>query len=252
MKDDYFWWDLENSEFKYLLYNSIGMYFLHDDVYQTWNELLENAPHMAYAYLIDIRFNTLEQQFVDLRVIPQLLGVESLPVKSIVMDINRYDWLKLIADLALSRFSSVRDILFQFINEVIELKIDGYKLNFKNLERKLKGTHPEVIENLKLINEAGTSLRKDRNERMHKGFSDLLTGNDELFKNMSWAEGYGPFFSPDYDLETVYKSSRDKIYDLFVKEVENALKITIEIVDALYMDYSNNFERLSNHSKRNT
>lgn len=249
MKNDYFWWGLEDSEFKYLLYNSIGMYFLQDDVYQSWNELSENDPHMAYAYLIGIRFNTLEQQFVDLRVIPQLLGVESLPLKSLVMDISRYEWLKSIVDLALSRFSSIRDILYHFINEVLELEIDNYKLNFNNLKKALKDTHPEIIKDLKLINEAGASLRKDRNERFHEGFSNLFTGNDELFKNMSSFETDGPFYSPSYSLENVYKASRDKIYDLFVKEVEHALEITIEIIDALYMDYANTFERLSNQSR---
>ncbi|EII3729019.1 hypothetical protein LG468_003854, partial [Vibrio cholerae] len=106
MNNEYYWWDLEDSRFKAVLYDSINCYFLHDLPYQNWQEFSEADPHMAYAHLTYVRFNMLEQQFIDLRVIPQMLGVETVPVKSSVQDINRYDWLKSVVDLTLFRFSS--------------------------------------------------------------------------------------------------------------------------------------------------
>ena len=100
METEYFWWDLDKSRFKGVLYDSINVYFLHDHQYQNWDEFAAADPHMAYAHLTYVRFNALEQQFVDLRVIPQLLGVAPVPVKSSVKDINRYDWLKSTSDRA--------------------------------------------------------------------------------------------------------------------------------------------------------
>ena len=129
METEYFWWDLDKSRFKGVLYDSINVYFLHDHQYQNWDEFAAADPHMAYAHLTYVRFNALEQQFVDLRVIPQLLGVAPVPVKSSVKDINRYDWLKSISDLALFRFSSLRDIAIHFVNETMELGVPERKVN---------------------------------------------------------------------------------------------------------------------------
>ena len=90
MNNEYYWWDLEESTFKGVLYDSINMYFLHDHPYKDWEEFSEADPHMAYAHLTYVRFDALEQQFVDLRVIPQMLGAKEVPLKSSVQDINRY------------------------------------------------------------------------------------------------------------------------------------------------------------------
>ncbi|WP_051023629.1 hypothetical protein [Synechococcus sp. PCC 7502] len=101
MNSKYYCWNLEESIFIGVLYDSINVYFLHDHPYKNWDEFSEADPHMAYAQLTYLRFNALEQQFVDLRVIPHMLSVESITLKSSVQDINRYDWLKSIVDLVL-------------------------------------------------------------------------------------------------------------------------------------------------------
>lgn len=244
---EYFWWNLEESYFIGVLHDSIGLYFLEDHPYTNWEEFLSNDPHMAYAQLTYVRFDSLEQQFVDLRVIPQMLGVEKVPVISSVKNINRYDWLKSIVDLALFRFSSIRDILFHFINEVLKLNIENYKLNTKYLIKALKHKCPEIIEDIKLIDKAGSSLRDNRNERAHKGFSNLFTKDDQMFRSVSWIEEQAKIH--DYDLVAVYESSREIIYKTVVSEVKNALEITIKIVDELYPYYRDEFENLANNSK---
>lgn len=38
MSYKYFWWDLEDSKFTGLLYDSINMYFLEDFPYATWED----------------------------------------------------------------------------------------------------------------------------------------------------------------------------------------------------------------------
>ncbi len=248
MNIEYFCWDLEDSKFTGLLYDSINMYFLGDLPYETWEEFSKADPHMAYAHLTSIRFNALEQQFIDLRVIPQMLGVESIPLKSAVKDIDRHDWLKSIVDLTLFRFSSIRDIAFHFVNEVLELKIPDLKLNIKNLSKVLESDHPDILISLKELGGIGKPLRGDRNDRAHKGFSNLYTDDDQMFKHMSWAESNGSV-SQDYDLITTYESSREKIYEIVMKETVDALATSTKLSDYLYVHYRNRYELLSSKSK---
>lgn len=248
MNNEYFWWDLEESNFKGVLYDSINCYFLHDLPYKSWHEFLETDPHMAYAHLTYVRFSMLEQQFTDLRVIPQMLGVETVPVQSAVQDINRYDWLKSIVDLSLFRFSSLRDIAFHFINEVLELGLPDYQLNIKQLKKELRDKYPEILEDLKILEKAGENLRSDRNERAHKGFYNLYTDDDQMFKNMSWIEGQC-IDNTGYDIVGIYTNSRDKIYEIIVHEVQVALTATINLVDNCYDHYRDTHLKLSCQSK---
>lgn len=145
MAFEYHWWSLENSEFKGLLYNSIGNFWLHDHPYKTWGELEADLPHMAYAQHVYSRFDMLEQLFVDLRVVVQMLGVTELPIKSTVMPINRYDWLKSVLDLKLIRFSTIRDASFFLVNEVLELYIDDLKLNLKSIRKAISSGNPNLV-----------------------------------------------------------------------------------------------------------
>jgi hypothetical protein len=250
MSKEYYWWDLDESTFKGVLYDSINMYFLHDHPYKNWEEFSEADPHMAYAHLTQVRFDALEQQFVDLRVIPQMLGVENIPIKSSVKDINRHDWLKSIVDLTLFRFASLRDIAFHFVNEVLELKIPDNRLNIKQLKKDLRDNHKEILSSLKVLDSTGTPLRLDRNERAHKGFCDLYTGDDQLFKNISWLEGHKADINGDgYNLVEIYECSRDKIYSIVVKEVNDALSACIDLVDELYFHYRDRHDELSKNSR---
>lgn len=248
METEYFWWDLEESKFKGVLYDSINTYFLHDHPYKNWEEFQAADPHMAYAHLTYVRFDALEQQFVDLRVITQMLGVNEIPLSSTVRNINRYDWLKSIIDLALFRFSSLRDIAFQLVNEVLEINLPAHKLNIKQLSCVLKENHSEILEHLKIIDKTGVALRQDRNERAHKGFCNLYTDDDQMFKNMSWAESHGSSIS-GYNLLETYKKSRDKIYNIFVQEVKLALNSCIKLADELYVYYRDRHDVLSTNSR---
>lgn len=248
MSKEYYWWGLDDSTFKGILYDSISTYFLNDHPYENWDEFSKADPHMAYAYQTSIRFDTLEQQFVDLRVIPQMLGVEDIPLKSSVQDINRYEWLKSIVDLTLFRFSSIRDIAFHFVNEILELEIPDNKLNIKHLNKLLKEKHSKILKNLKIINGIGSHLRLERNERVHKGFSNLHTEDDLMFKNMSWIELYESKIN-GYDLIKVYENSREKIYNIVVKEVEEAMNACLELVEQLYIHYRDRYDSLSKNSK---
>lgn len=248
MSKEYFWWDLEGSRLKGVIYDSINSYFLCEHPYKNWSDFSKADPHMAYAQLVYERFNALEQQFVDLRVIPQLLGVNDIPLKSSVMNINRYDWIKSILDLTLFRFSSIRDIVFHLVNEVMNLNIIDYKLNIKNISASLKSEHQVLLTNLMKIEKIGLTLRNDRNERAHKGFSNLHTPDDLKFRNMSWEEDRISGVDLNYLIST-YEKSRETIYLRVVNETEQALKSCIEISNELYESYRDKHHSLSIGSK---
>jgi hypothetical protein len=248
METEYYWWGLEESTFKGVLYDSINTYFLHDHPYKNWEEFSAADPHMAYAHLTYIRFDALEQQFVDLRVIPQMLGVKEVPLPSSVKSINRYDWLKSIVDLVLFRFASLRDIAFHFVNEVLEIGLPDHKLNIKQLSIALKTDYPEILDHLKILDKTGEPLRQNRNERAHRGFCNLYTDDDQMFKNMAWSESRSVNIT-GYDLIAIYEKSRDIIYDIVVKEVKDALSACIELADDLYVYYRDRHDALSKNSR---
>ncbi|EKG0411249.1 hypothetical protein O1N13_003709, partial [Vibrio cholerae] len=137
---------------------------------------------------------------------------------------------------------------FHFVNEVLEINFPDHKLNLKQLSKALKEAHPEILEHIKVIDQIGAPLRQNRNERAHKGFCNLYTEDDQMFKNMAWTESYGSC-TTSYDLVDTYEKSRDKIYDVVVKEVKEALHACIELADELYVYYRDRHDALSKNSR---
>lgn len=251
MEYEYFWWDLEDSEFKGVLYDSIGMYFLHEHPYTSWEEFESADPHIAYAHMTSIRFNMLEELFVDLRLIPQMLGVQTLPLKSNVRDINRYEWIKSIMDLTLFRFSSIRDVTYHFINQLLELGLEDHRLNIKSLKKLIGSSHPYVISELIKVETAGDFLRKNRNSRAHKGFSDLYTEDDEMFKVIALTEQIRPDMTCEtYDIKTIYQNSCDEIYRQLINEVHKILASVTDVVNSLVDDYREKYTEYRKKSIR--
>lgn len=184
----------------------------------------------------------LEELFVDLRVIPQMLCIQDLPLKSNVRNINRYEWIKSIMDLTLFRFSSIRDVTYHLINQLLELGIEDHRLNLKSLKKFIGESHTKVVNVLIKIEAAGNHLRKDRNSRAHKGFSYLFTDDDQLFKIMSVSEEIRPDMKcEEYDIKTIYQSSCDDLYSQLTNEVNKLLELVVEVVDGLVDDYNKKY-----------
>jgi len=242
LKFNYFWWDLEKSEFKGYLYNTIGCFYLYDHNYENWEEFEKCLPHMAYTHLVFVRFEALEQLFVDLRIVTQMLGVEDFPIKSPVKDINRHQWLKSAVDLKLMRFSAIRDTCFHLVNELLELGINKFDLNFSTLKKSLKDSHPILIDILKDIAFMGKSIRKERNDRFHRGIVNLSTDDDEMFKNIAWIEGHGRK-AMNYDIESVYRNATCEIYKELIFQTNNLLKRVIGLLDLLIQDYNERYQQ---------
>jgi hypothetical protein len=242
MAFEYCWWDLEESSFKGVLYNTIGNFWLHDHPYKTWEEFEADLPHMAFAHLVYTRFEMLERLFVDLRVVTQILGATEVPVKSTEMNINRYDWLKLALDLKLLRFASIRDVSFHFINEVVGLDIEERRVNRRNLIRVVDESRIELISIIDEISDAGTEIREERNIRAHIGIANLGTDDDQMFKSASWAETKD-MVSNDYDLAGIYHETANRMYERLISETNALLAIVIRLVDELVPDFQSIYQQ---------
>ena len=242
MTFDYHWWDLEKSNFKGVLYDTIGCFYLYDHPYENWEEFEADLPHMAYTHLVGNRFHSLERLFVDLRVITQMLGVLEIPVRSEKMDIDRYDWLKSILDLKLYRFASIRDVSFHFVNELLCLEIEDRKLNLNNLKKAINDSHPIIIQHLVEISGIGLEIRDERNIRAHVGYADLGTDDDETFKFFSHGEASGGKIL-DYDIETAYKKASAKMYLRLVEDTNSLLSAVISLVDELVPDFESIYQQ---------
>lgn len=128
---------------------------------------------------------------------------------------------------------------------MLVINFPDHKLNIKQLSKVLMEEYPKILEHLKVIDQIGSSLRQGSNEQAHKGFCDIYTDDDEMFKNMAWAESYRSCIT-DYDLVKTYEKSRDKIYEVVVKD---ALQACIELADELYVYYLDRHDALSKNSR---
>ena len=69
-----------------------------------------------------------------------------------------------------------------------------------------------------------------------------------MFKDMAWSESHSSSIT-DYDLVKTYEMARDKIYDVVVKEIKEALHASIELTDDLYVYYRDRHDALSKNSR---
>jgi len=110
-----------------------------------WHEFSEKDPHLAYAWVVARRYRSLDELVVSLRVVPQMMGVSTFPVKSDVRDMNRYDWFVSTLDLGLQRFSTARDCCAFLVREVFELDLRDHKTFVDTVSSHLGEQHPVVV-----------------------------------------------------------------------------------------------------------
>jgi len=235
---EYQWWGLEDTTFKGdVVYEIVARFNLEEHVFKDWYDFEQKMPHMAYAWAVATRFDNLERLFIHLRMVPQMLGVEPLPVKSTVEDISRHQWLMSIQDLALYRFSSIRDVSLHFVNDLLEIGLGELELNIGKIKKAILQTHPNVIAILKEINQCGRSVREDRNSRAHEGTVTLGTKDDEIFRIASAIESFGGRTNK-FDIEAVYREAVDDIYKRFVSETNTLQEKVKTLVDSLLDEFN--------------
>ena len=158
MKYKYHYWDLEGTSLISALLNSAGSFFLDEHNISSLDQLRQQHPHLAYAWTVKNRFDLLEKTIVDLRMVPQMLGIYDVPIRSSVRDINHYEWLRVIQDVKLGRLASIRDISFHLVNEIFELGIPHLSLSLKSIKKKIWEENSDIILQLAIISNTGKSI----------------------------------------------------------------------------------------------
>ena len=240
MKYKYHYWDLEDTSLTAALINSVGSVFLDNHNFSSVDQFKQQHPHLAYAWNVKNRFDLLEKTIIDLRTVPQMLGVYDVPIRSSVRDINHEEWLRIIQDVKLGRFASIRDISFHLVNEIFELEIPDLSLSLKTINRKIGEEQADIIRELEMVSNAGKPLRFRRNERFHQGLSHLHVDDDYMFKIKS--QFLSKVSSAEKDeFFKAYESACDKFYNELVKEVETLLSAIGELCDSLEIIYWSKF-----------
>ena len=240
MAIEYHWWDLEDSTFKGELLETIGCFYLYDLPYESWAEFEAAMPHMAYTHLVLNRFDPLEQQFVDLRLVPQMLAIDTFPIRSSAKPINRYEWLKSVNDLKLMRFSSIRDLSLHFVNQVFLLDVPDHRVRLETILSKLPNNRTDIQDTLKSIAEFGKQYRDERNLRIHEGHHYQLTDDDQIFRAMATGEEYGSELV-NYEIESKYVEAANSIYTQLVPETKRLLDLIITLVDDSLDEFDRNY-----------
>jgi hypothetical protein len=220
---EYHWWDLSESDLDALLYNIRAPFTLTEHMYKDWADFESQDPDQAYAWEVDVRFETLQELIISLRVIVQLLGVKEFPVNSEVRGINRYEWLSSIIDLALFRLAAIRDCCYFLVNDIFELDIPPLSMSFRSLARHRDLIGPETLNILSELASVGTSFRDERNKRAHEGVQRTLGDDTFLFKVAAQAEEHHSRMI-DYDLSLKYEQEAQRLYQEYVQEVEALLE----------------------------
>jgi len=72
----------------------------------TYSDLKLNDPHRAYVIAIEHRALKIVDRFKSLNVMDQMMALDKFPIHTPAGTINRYQWVRIILDVLLSRATS--------------------------------------------------------------------------------------------------------------------------------------------------
>lgn len=243
-KLEYHYWDLSENDLDVMLYNVLAPFMLTSHEYDDLNDFKLQNPPLAYAYCVDERYRLLNELVVSLRAIPQMLGVSQVPIVSSVKALNHYEWLTITLDLALFRFSSVRDCCYFLVREVFELELKDRNTLLGSLKKSLLPDNQAVISILENIADVGELLREQRNKRAHQGSRFDIGSDTFIFKIASDVHSMfgNPSFDPPFDLDKEYQKETLTIYQEFKTEVEPLLEEVSVLLDLLAKEFNQRFQ----------
>ncbi len=241
---EYPWWSLSECELDAAVYNILAPFSLSEPQYKDWEDFENRAPELAYAWSVGARFNYLDESFIALRPIVQMLGVNSFPIHSEVRPITRYEWLRAIIDLALFRITAIRDCCFFLVSEVFEFQIKPIQMSISILRKQNELQGSQILDVLSEIASIGEAFRIERNERAHQGKQREFgeSSHDTLiFKVVAMSEGSNTYVK-GFDLLKEYNEQASVLYEKFVAEVEMLQKKVLLLQQELLEPFQIRFE----------
>jgi hypothetical protein len=239
LSKDFVWrYDLEEEEFVRFIFSMAQPIHLWDAECD-YSELLRDNPHRAYVIAIENFMTVIVNRFKSLNLLDRMFAYDSFPISTPEGSIFRYDWIRILLDVLLSRLTSIRDCCFLFAAELYELGLDPRRVNLAILERSIGDKEVTVL--LKGITDAARGIRDERDRHLHRGEQRELTDeSDQIFELLSRAEGEshprfaftktdGTNHSVEMDLAQMHSKAIEKIRNEYHREGDQLLKLTREL-----------------------
>jgi hypothetical protein len=197
---DFEWrYDLEEDEFVCDIVSMGQAVELWDGPYLTYEDLRRDNPHRAYVIAIGYRTLKIVDRFKSLNVLDRMLAYEGFPIRTAEGSISRYQWIRIILDVLLSRLTSIRDCCFLFVAEIYDLGLDPRNVNLGSLKKHLPDR--AIVDVLIKIGATARNIREERDRHMHRGEERALSGDmDQIFQILAMREGIPEFKA--FDSET--------------------------------------------------
>jgi hypothetical protein len=245
IKQEYY---LEDEEFVNEVFGMAQPIHMWDGPHLRYKELRRDNPHRAYVVAIEHFVYRIVERCKSLSVIDRMLAFGEFPIQNAEVKVSRYEWLRVVLDVLLSRFTSIRDCAYLLVAEVYELGLDPRQVNLSRLSSMIPDA--SVVDLLQKIGAAGRELRDERNVHLHRGGErDLSDGLDQIFRMLAF---YEPAWGPDIslerqdgarqtierkDLSKLYTSAVEEIRSDFLKEADELMQLLKDLLSTLVPEY---------------
>ncbi|MCO7189931.1 MULTISPECIES: hypothetical protein [unclassified Pseudoalteromonas] len=224
------------------------VYDLYQPLYFRDFEFETAPPEVSYLLGVHHRASALNDTFKSLETIYQLLSLTNLPIETPLGNISRYNWVRSILDVLLSRVTSIRDCAFLLIESVCEVGLLPRQVSKKALVRSEKVlANCRLIKVINAIAEAGKHVREERDRLFHRGERRALGSLPEYYYAASAMEAFGSLGKctgpggEELDLEAEHKQVITEIEDE-LHQVVTALSTTLtETFANLYPEFKKTF-----------
>jgi len=210
--------------------------------FDSYDELLQ-FPDIKYVIDTLVSFKALTTRVESLNLAGNLLWPDPMPVDFKKLPMTRYEWLIIAADVFIVRFVSVFDCALLLINQVLQFGLEERNCIYRNLTK--KGLPSDLDDQLRAMLDEQSSIRAERNSRIHHGLERAFTDDDVTFKlaslfndhfhGMNGTDYYGRpinveisfreglvWLQKDFNRHTkILQSQLDTVYDLLLDEFED-------------------------------
>jgi hypothetical protein len=226
----------EGSIFVGTIYDLSQPIYLNFDSHE---KVASESPDGVYVIDVEYRTRMLVDRFQSLNLVYQLLAFEELPVRTSSGVISRRNWIRIVLDVLLSRFTSARDCAYLLIAEVFEIKLNPRSISRGTLKNSPLVPTPfhELIDN---IAEAGRQFRDERDRQFHRGEERALGDDPITYYAASNFEAFGhevqgnDMFGNPIDLKAQHRKIVDDLRNEFTVTAKSLESSLLRLLDNLY------------------
>ena len=156
--------------------------------FQSWEQVREYKD-AEYVLSVFFPMDFLYSRFESFQAILTLLEQDFTSEQVQALKTSRHQWLNLIRDSFLMRYSSIFDCTLILSNSVCELNLSYEKCTLYHLRR--SGLPDDLIAQLEAFHGQIKRIVSERNERFHRGWEKTVSQQEQIFKIASSFEVSG-------------------------------------------------------------